>query len=323
MPNFIEVCSGAGGLSTGLIQAGFECILLNDNSKECCKTLQINHKNVDVQCCNMSDIKINPDIKIDLLCGGVPCQSFSQAGNRKGLDDPRGNLILEFEKLINKINPKVFLIENVKGLITHNGGKTLDKIIKLLNSSNNYNIKFEVLNAVNYSVPQKRERIFIIGVSKVLNKEFYFPPKNKKIKNLEDVLKNVPESPCAKYSLYKQNLFNKIPQGGCWTSLSEEEQKTYMKSSYNSEGGKRGILKRLDMKKPSLTILCSPSQKQTERCHPLYSRPLSIRESARIQTFPDEYIFTGSISAQYKMIGNAVPVKLARQLGLQILNLFM
>lgn len=100
--------------------------------------------------------------------------------------------------------------------------------------------------------------------------------------------------------------------------MNEEEQKEYLGNSYYSGGGKRGILRRLSMKEPSLTLLCSPSQKQTERCHPTKNRPLNIREYARIQTFPDNYKFTGSISSQYKQIGNAVPVKLAEKIGKEL-----
>ena len=106
-----------------------------------------------------------------------------------------------------------------------------------------------------------------------------------------------------------------IPQGGCWVNLPEDLQKSYLGSSYYSGGGKRGILYRLSMDQPSLTLLCTPSQKQTERCHPLEERPLTIREYARIQTFDDSYMFSGSVTSQYKQIGNAVPVELAKQIG--------
>jgi DNA (cytosine-5)-methyltransferase 1 len=132
---------------------------------------------------------------------------------------------------------------------------------------------------------------------------------------------NVPISQGAKYTEEKINLFRMIPQGGCWVNLPENLQQAYLGNSFNSGGGKRGILYRLSMEKPSLTLLCTPSQKQTERCHPLEERPLTIREYARIQTFDDDYEFMGSLSAQYKQIGNAVPVELAYQLGKSIMNI--
>jgi len=176
------------------------------------------------------------------------------------------------------------------------------------------------LDASKYSVPQKRERVFIVGVLKSLNKTFKFPIESGTKKVLKDVLYGVPPSNGAKYSEEKKELFKLIPQGGCWVNLSETLQKQYLGNSYNSGGGKRGILYRLSMEKPSLTLLCTPSQKQTERCHPLEERPLTIREYARIQTFDDSYEFIGSLNSQYKQIGNAVPVELAKCMGKSLLE---
>ena len=323
MINFIELCAGAGGLSNGLIKAGLEPILLNDNNKDCCKTLELNHPEVLVECSKMEDLDLDEYIdKLDLLTGGIPCQSWSQAGNRKGLDDSRGNLMCVFAKLLNKLRPKMFMIENVKGLVTHDKGNSLSEILKLLNKKKLYNIEYKVLNSFDYNVPQKRERIFIIGVLKKLKTEFIYPEKLSTKVLLKDVLYDVPESPCAKYSELKLDLYKHIPQGGCWIDLPEDLQKSYLGNSYFSGGGKRGILYRLSMDKPSLTLLCSPSQKQTERCHPLEDRPLSIREYARIQTFDDDYEFCGSMSSQYKQIGNAVPCELAKHMGLSIVDFF-
>lgn len=314
--NFIEVCAGGGGLSAGLIKAGFTPILLNDIDRDCCKTLERNHPNVNVVCKSMDKIDwIQYTDKIDLLTGGVPCQSFSQAGLRKGLDDPRGDLMLEFSRILDIVRPKIFMIENVKGLLTHKNGNTMQEIISALNKSNLYNINYKCLDASKFGVPQKRERVFIVGVLKHLNKMFVFPSEISTNKVLKDVLYNVPQSIGAKYSDKKIELFKMIPQGGCWVNLPENLQKEYLGNSYNSGGGKRGILYRLSMEKPSLTLLCSPSQKQTERCHPLEERPLTVREYARIQTFDDTYEFIGSLSSQYKQIGNAVPVELAKCMG--------
>lgn len=315
---FIEVCSGCGGLSSGLIYNGFYPLLLNDNNKDCIETLKINHKDFtnNIICSEMEKIDLSKYIgKVDLFAGGVPCQSFSQSGLRKGFDDPRGNLMIKFIDMVEIIKPKIFLIENVKGLISHNSGKTLEEIIKLLNKNNLYDIQYKLLNSIYYNVPQKRERIIILGILKEQNIIFNFPEKNNIQIFLKDVLYNVPESNGAKYSDDKIKLFKLIPQGGCWVNLPLELQKSYLGKSFLSGGGKRGILYRLSMEKQSLTLLCTPQQKQTERCHPLEERPLTIREYARIQTFPDDYIFTGSLASQYKQIGNAVPVELAKCLG--------
>lgn len=319
--SFIEVCAGGGGLSSGLIKAGFTPILLNDNNKDCCKTLLKNHVGVNVVCGSMDSIDYSPYTdKIDLLTGGVPCQSFSQAGLRKGLEDPRGDLMMKFIDILNVVKPKLFMIENVKGLLTHNKGETIKTIVSKLNSSDLYNVTYKCLDASKYGVPQKRERVFIVGVLKSLHTTFEFPKELVTKKILKDVLFDVPFSQGLKYNQEKQNLFKLIPQGGCWVNLPEELQKQYLGNSYNSGGGKRGILHRLSMEKPSLTLLCTPSQKQTERCHPLEERPLTVREYARIQTFDDDYEFIGSVNSQYKQIGNAVPVELATYMGNSLLS---
>jgi DNA (cytosine-5)-methyltransferase 1 len=157
-----------------------------------------------------------------------------------------------------------------------------------------------------------------VGVLKNMNRPFEFPVESAKRMVLKDVLQDVPVSNGAKYTEEKINLFKMIPQGGCWVNLPENLQREYLGNSYNSGGGKRGILYRLSMEKTSLTLLCTPTQKQTERCHPLEERPLTVREYARVQTFADSYEFIGSMSSQYKQIGNAVPVELARHMGVSL-----
>ena len=323
---FIEVCAGGGGLSSGLIKAGMTPLLLNDFDRNCCKTLEKNHPEAGkIVCGSMETIDFTEYIgKVDLLTGGVPCQSFSNAGLRKGLEDPRGNLMFKFGDILNLIRPTTFMIENVKGLLTHDGGNTIKKIIEKLNENELYDITYKCLDASKYGVPQKRERVFIVGVLRSgvdsIRQAFVFPAEIPEKRVLKDVLVDVPTSPGAKYTEEKIRLYKMIPQGGCWVNLPEDLQRTYLGNSYNSGGGKRGILYRLSMEKPSLTLLCTPSQKQTERCHPLEERPLTIREYARIQTFDDNYEFAGSITSQYKQIGNAVPVLLAKCMGYAIIN---
>lgn len=317
-PTFIEVCAGAGGLSSGLIKAGFVPLMLNEIDKNCCETLRKNHPGVNIESTSMTELDFTKYAhSVDLFTGGVPCQSFSQAGLRKGLDDPRGNLILRFIEILQQIQPKIFMIENVKGLLTHENGQTLKQILNLIHG---YNIEYKCLNAAFYGVPQKRERVFIIGTRIDLNLQhpFQFLIKNQTLSILKDVLVDVPASPGATYSEDKIRLFKMIPPGGCWVNLSEDLQKEYLGKSFESGGGKRGILHRCSMEQPCLTLLCSPSQKQTERCHPTEERPLTIREYARIQTFTDEYVFVGSKAAQYKQIGNAVPVEMAYRIGCAI-----
>lgn len=312
---FIEVCSGAGGLSTGFMNQGFKPILLNDFDKTCCKTLEKNHKGDKIIHGSFVDIDYSEYKDVDIMMGGVPCQSFSQAGKRLGLEDARGNLLLQFIEIVKKVKPRVFLIENVKGLLTHDSGNTFQGILNTLGEIDKYNIYYQVLNANDYGVAQKRERLIIIGVDKEIKKEYKFPEKEKYKPVLEDVLQNVPESKGLEYSEAKKRIMAMVPQGGCWVNLPEEVQREYMKGSYNSGGGKRGIARRLSMKEASLTLTTSPCQKQTERCHPIETRPLNIREYARIQSFPDTYEFMGTVTQQYKQIGNAVPVKLAEKIA--------
>lgn len=317
--NFIEVCAGAGGMSLGFMEAGMTPLLLVDNDRDCYKTLTKNHSNVNVQCIDMKNIDISQyRDKVDVLCGGIPCQSWSIAGKRGGVDDDRGHLVYTFRDLIKTVHPKVFLIENVKGMTNLNKGKAFREILDILECEGLYTIKYKVLNANCYDVAQKRERLFIVGVLKNMNAEYTFPIESEYKPVLADILTDVPPSIGAEYSEKKKEIFRLVPEGGCWVDLPENIQREYMGKSYESGGGKRGIAKRLSMSQPSLTLLCSPQQKQTERCHPIELRPLNIREYARIQSFPDTYEFEGSINSQYKQIGNAVPVKLAYHVGKSI-----
>ena len=222
--------------------------------------------------------------------------------------------------MTNILEPNIFIIENVKGLITHNKGETLKYIINEFEKIGKYNITYKVLNSNNYSVPQNRERLIIVGIHKNLNKSFNFPEPHNYKPVLKDVLADCPSSPGLEYKKEKYDIMKLIPEGGCWVDLSEELQKSYMGKSFYSGGGKRGILKRLDMNKPCLTLLTTPSQKQTERCHPIETRPLQTLEYARIQTFPDDYKFSGSINQIYKQIGNAVPVNLSRAIAQEVLK---
>jgi len=167
-----------------------------------------------------------------------------------------------------------------------------------------------VLNAKDYEVPQKRERIIIVGTRSNLNLNYEFPEPSLKKVVLKDVLKNVPQSDGERYSEEKKKVLDMVPPGGCWVDLPIDVQKAYMGKAFTSGGGRRGMARRLSMEEQCLTLTTSPAQKQTERCHPNETRPLTVREYARIQTFPDDYVFCGSISRQYRQIGNAVPVML-------------
>ncbi|UZK64104.1 DNA cytosine methyltransferase [Mycoplasma mycoides subsp. capri] len=325
----IELFAGAGGLALGLEKAGFEHIGLVEFDKQAVETLKFNRPNwniifEDVQKVSQRDLKKEFNLKeceLDLLSGGAPCQSFSYAGKRLGLDDIRGTMFYHYATFLNKLKPKMFLFENVKGLLTHNKGQTFQTICDIF-SQQGYQITYKVLNALDYMVAQKRERLIVVGIRNDLTNliKFEFPKKHQKKLVLKDILKNVPKSECAKYSKEKQELFKLVPPGGCWKDIDQNIAKKYMKSCWNMQGGRTGILRRLSLDEPGLTVLTTPQMKQTERCHPLEIRPFSIRENARIQSFPDDWIFKGTISSQYRQIGNAVPCNLAKEIGLSIIK---
>jgi len=319
-PTFIEVCAGCGGLSSGFIKAGFTPLLINELEKTFCDTLRTNHPGANIKDGSMRDLNLTAfKGKVDVLQGGVPCQAFSHAGERKGLEDPRGQLIVEFNRLINECEPKIFIVENVKGLTTHEKGETLKNIIALFENAGAYKLHYKVLNAKDYDVPQKRERVIIVGVQSSIDKAFTYPEKSNKVVLLKDVLVNVPPSVGASYPEKKAKIMDLVPQGGCWVNLPEDIQREYMgEKGMAAGGGKRGMARRLSMNEQCLTLTTSPCQKQTERCHPIETRPLNVREYARIQTFPDTYVFSGGMGNQYKQIGNAVPVNLAFALAKQV-----
>jgi len=185
-----------------------------------------------------------------------------------------------------------------------------------------YNNKKEVLNAWDYGVAQKRQRVVIIGIRKDLTDKvkFEYPIPHEYKPVLRDVLQNVPDSVGAKYPEKKKKVFDLVPPGGYWRDLPEDVAKDYMKTCYYMGGGRTGIARRLSWDEPSLTLTCSPMMKQTDRCHPDESRPFTTREYARIQSFPDDWNFAGKMNDIYKQIGNAVPVNLAKCVGESIMD---
>ena len=310
-PTAIELFAGAGGFALGLEKAGFDVVMLNDSDKWACATLRDNRPewNVVEGDIRQVDWKV---YKADLVAGGFPCQPFSYAGKRLGLDDVRGTLFYEFARCVKEVRPNIFIAENVYGLKTHGDGKTLKTIISVMESLG-YKVQYQVLDATEYDVPQKRKRIFIVGTLPGIT--FRFPKPSDKTLTLKDALKSVPKSTGVTYSRSREEIMTLVPPGGSWINLPKELQLKYMGNSFYSGGGKRGAARRLSWNDPAPTLTTSPSQKLTEFCHPDQTRPLTVREYARVQTFPDEWRFAGGIGAQYKQIGNAAPVNLAKALG--------
>jgi DNA (cytosine-5)-methyltransferase 1 len=309
----IELFAGAGGTALGMENAGIEHVLLNEYDKDAVATLRGNFTGANVIHEDVRELEFR-GLKADIVQGGFPCQAFSYAGNQRGFNDIRGTLFFEMARCINIVKPKIVVGENVRGLLNHEGGKTFQTILKILRDLG-YNVAYRILRAQYLDVPQKRERLIIIGVRQDLNLPILFPVERDYTISLKEALENCPPSLGQTYSENKRKILDLVPAGGYWRDLPVKLQKEYMKGSYHLSGGKTGMARRLSWDEPSLTLTCAPAQTQTERCHPGETRPLTIREYARLQTFPDRWEFSGSITSQYRQIGNAVPVNMGYHIG--------
>lgn len=328
----VELFAGAGGLALGMEKAGFRHVLLNELDHTACETLRLNRPEWNVVEGDIHNIDFSPlKGKIDFLSGGFPCQAFSYAGKRLGFEETRGTLFFELARAVDEIQPKVFLCENVRGLLEHDNGRTLQTIKNVINELGYTLITPRVLRAIQYNVPQKRERLILIAIRNDLFPfvHFAWPDICPRVPTLRDAFCkgflfdcDVPISQGQQYPESKKKIMELVPEGGDWRDLPEDIAREYMKGSYGLGGGKTGMARRLSMDEPSLTLTCAPAQKQTERCHPIETRPLTVREYARIQTFPDDWKFCGNLSAQYKQIGNAVPINLAWAIGRSLIRLF-
>jgi DNA (cytosine-5)-methyltransferase 1 len=324
----LELFAGAGGLAVGMEKAGIKCVALNEIDKWACQTLRENRPNWNVLEGDIKSFNFTEyNNTVDIVTGGFPCQAFSYAGKKLGLKDARGTLFYEFARAVKEVNPLICIGENVKGLLSHEKGKTIEGMISILNEIGYNVVPVKVLKAIKYKVPQKRERVILVGVRKDIELKYEYPKPHNKIYNLIDALKkgelydcNVPKSEGSKYPEHKKVVLDLVPQKGYWRNLPLNIQKEYMGKSFYLGGGKTGIARRIGWDEPSLTLTCSPAQKQTERCHPEKTRPFTVREYARIQTFPDDWKFMGSVSQQYKQIGNAVPCNLGQEIGYSIIK---
>lgn len=347
----ISFFSGAMGLDIGLEKAGLNVVIGQDFEPSCVETMRANGHNVlggDIR-------EINPETLLKLtglhvgepfmVCGGPPCQPFSTAGKRLGINDPRGSLFMDFIRMIDYIRPRFFVMENVKGIVSsplkhvsvkerekddpeQQLGTVLDVILSEFDKLG-YKTVYGVLDAVNYGVPQFRERFVLIGSRD--NEDIFLPmPTHFQMhqnseyrwKTVGEVIKDLENNPGEYTSLSgeRKKYIHMVPEGGNWRDLPEEIIPVAMGGAYQSGGGKVGFYRRLSYNQPAPTITTSPAQKATMLCHPTQDRPLSIKEYARIQQFPDDWIFKGTLSAKYRQIGNAVPVGLAEAIGRAIIS---
>ncbi len=342
----ISLFSGAMGLDIGLAKAGLNVVIGQDFDASCVKTMRANgHKVLEgdireiepQQLLSLTGLHIGEPF---LICGGPPCQPFSTAGKRLGINDPRGSLFMDFIRMIDYIRPRFFVMENVKGIMSaplkhvplaerddkdpeQRLGTVLDVILSEFNKLG-YKTVYGVLDAVNYGVPQFRERFVLIGSRD--NEDIFLPipthfqmHQNQEYqwKSVRSVIEDLEfdSGECATLSDERLKFLKMVPEGGNWRDLPEDIIPIAMGGAYTSGGGKVGFYRRLSYDQPSPTVVTSPVQKATMMCHPTQNRPLSVKEYTRIQQFPDNWIFTGTTAAKYRQIGNAVPVGLAEAIG--------
>lgn len=350
----ISLFSGAMGLDLGLEEAGFDITITQDIDPWCGKTASTNGKPFifgDIR----QMVSDDPSCKFLLkptglmqgeafaVVGGPPCQPFSTAGKRLGTNDPRGSLFMEFIRVIRSVRPRFFIMENVKGLLSasikhiplkERNGKPQDpdelpgsvfQVIKdTFQQELGYKLVYGVLDAAHYGVPQFRERLFIIGsrdhedIFLPVPTHFHFhqDPGYQWI-TLREAIEDLEDNPglYATFSQERLNYLRYVPMGGNWRNIPPELIQKAMGGAYKSNGGKVGFYRRLGYDQPSPTLVTSPVQKATMLCHPTQDRPLSVREYARIQQFPDWWKIEGSLSDRYRQIGNAVPVGLGKAVG--------
>lgn len=288
---------------------------------------------------------LSPETTPDVIVGGPPCQAFSTAGKRAAFDDPRGNVFLHFVEICIELAPKAIVIENVRGLLSaalkhrpqnqrgrgfpplskeETPGSALQSVIDRLESSG-YGVSFNLYNAANFGVPQKRERVILIALKNgqiapflkpthSQNGEFGLPKWVTFSEAVEGLDPEVQDH--VKFPEKRLVYFRMLKSGEYWKDLPTEEiKREAMGQSYHSGGGKTGFYRRLDWDAPSPTLVTHPAMPATDLAHPHLDRPLSVQEYMRLQQFPDDWKLSGSVLQKYKQIGNAVPIGLGHAVG--------
>lgn len=351
--NAISLFSGAMGLDLGIEKAGFNVRVCCEMNKHAAATIRKN-TNIPVIEDDINNIstqqlldaaKLSKD-NVDLVVGGPPCQPFSSAGARRGLADFRGNVIIQYLRVVSDIRPRYFILENVRGLLSAKlntipeGYEEYNSYVDSKGSvlfflsqefkKLGYTLSFALFNAANYGVPQNRERMIIFGAKGNVRIPLPQPTHSEDGSfatqpwvTLGDAIKDLPIPSETEYAPLREKVAQNIhllKEGENWTNLPKEIAQAVMGKAYDLPGGKTGFMRRLSTQKPSPTLVTSPTMPATLLCHPVEDRALSIKEYARIQEFPDNWIFEGKLSDVYKQIGNAVPVGLGYMAGKQIID---
>lgn len=330
-PRLVSLFSGCGGMDKGFENAGFHRVWANDFDKDAQAVFRLNFGEIDGRDINQVPVEDIPEC--DILTAGFPCQPFSNAGNRKGVYDARGELYIECLRIIESKKPRAVLFENVKGLLSskHQDGKKLIDVIKEDLENLGYQVNYKVVNASDYGVPQNRERMILVGLRNDIGKTFEFPPiqENKSkltLRHILDVPENLPNQTYWPYSPQAQNMIEQIPEGGSWKNIPYENLSPRFQrirddmKRYHSPN----FYRRFSRDEINGTITASAQPENCGITHPTQNRRYTIREIARIQTFPDDFMFIDdtlkNIVAMYKVIGNAVPCHLAEVIAIAIMK---
>ena len=320
----VSFFAGAGGLDLGFQKAGFDVIWANEYDKEIWETYEKNHPHTFLDKRSIVDIPANEVPECDGIIGGPPCQSWSEAGSMRGINDKRGQLFYDFIRILEAKQPKFFLAENVSGMLLNRHGEALKNIKELFkNAGVGYELSFQMLNASDFDVPQDRKRVFFVGIRKDLTFNFQFPnPIGKKIAlqqaifDLKDSV--VPAKEGNKTNKENCTIANHEYMIGGFSSMfmSRNRVRSWDEQSFTIQAGGRHAP--IHPQAPKMKFIEQNVRAFVNGKEDLYRR-LSVRECARIQTFPDDFIFHYThIAAGYKMIGNAVPVNLAKHMALSI-----
>lgn len=332
-PKLISLFSGCGGMDYGFKKAGFNIVWANDFDSDAQMVYALNIGKIDKRDILSVDESEIPDG--DILTAGFPCQPFSNAGNRKGVHDSRGMLYKECLRIIEKKMPKVIVFENVKGLLSSkyiDGRNLSEVIIEDLSNMNGvgYSVVHQLVNASDYGVPQNRQRVLFVGVRKDLNTSFVFPKKQNKdkltLRYILDVPENAKNNVDWAFSPQALDMINYIPEGGSWKDVPYEHLAPRFQKirdnmkKYHSPN----FYRRFSRDEICGTITASAQPENCGIIHPTENRRYTVREVARIQTFPDKFKFITdtprNITAMYKVIGNAVPVNLAYSFASEIMK---
>lgn len=320
----VSLFSGAGGLDKGFEQAGFDIIWANEYDSSIWETFEYNFPNTHL---DKRSIRNVPSIDIPEcigIIGGPPCQSWSEAGALRGIEDERGQLFYEFIRILRDKKPLFFLAENVEGMLAQRHSEALANIKKLFRESG-YNLSFRLINANNYNVPQDRKRVIFVGYRNDLNMTFEFPKMQEYKPVLKDAIWDLKDSAIpAKEKNYTNGNLCKVPNheymiGGFSTIfMSRNRVRAWDEPSFTIQAGGRHAP--LHPQAPKMAFVEQNKREFVKGQEHLYRR-LSLRECARIQTFPDDFIFKySSVADGYKMVGNAVPVNMAYALASKIMQ---